>query len=87
VAADPYAYPGTDVLRNLLDLRDAAALAEREAALSAIRIAQRERRFTPGDFDLAHLQATHGHIFGDISPGAGELRTVRITKGRPVRAA
>lgn len=81
MAADPYVYPGTDVLRNLLDLRDAAALAEREAALSAIRVAQLERRFIPGDFDLAHLQATHRHIFGDIYPWAGELRTVRITKG------
>jgi cell filamentation protein len=81
VAADPYVYPGTDVLRNLLDLRDAAALAEREAALSAIRIAQLERRFIPGDFGLTHLQATHRHICGDIYPWAGELRTVRITKG------
>jgi hypothetical protein len=69
------------VLRNLLDLRDAGALAEREAALSAIRIAQLERRFIPGDFGLTHLQATHRHIFGDIYPWAGELRTVRITKG------
>lgn len=81
MTADPYVYPDTDVLRNLLDLRDAAALAEREAALSAIRIAQLERRFIPGDFDLAHMQATHRHIFGDIYPWAGELRTVRITKG------
>jgi cell filamentation protein len=81
VAVDPYVYPGTDVLRNLLDLRDAAALAEREAALSAIRIAQLERRFIPGDFGLTHLQATHRHILGDIYPWAGELRTVRITKG------
>jgi cell filamentation protein len=81
VAGDPYVYPGTDVLRNLLGVRDAAALAEREAALSAIRIAQLERRFIPGDFDLAHLQATHRYIFGDIYPWAGELRTVRIIKG------
>jgi cell filamentation protein len=81
VAADPYVYPGTDVLRNLLDLHDGAALAEREAALSAIRIAQLERHFIPGDFDLAHLQATHRYIFGDVYPWAGELRTVRITKG------
>ena len=81
MAADPYVYPGTDVLCNLLDLRDAAELAEREAALSAIRIAQLERRFIPGDFDLAHLQATHRYIFGDIYSWAGELRTVRITKG------
>jgi cell filamentation protein len=81
VAADPYVYPGTDVLCNLLDLHDAAELAEREAALSAIRIAQLERRFIPGDFDLAHLQATHRYIFGDIYSWAGELRTVRIAKG------
>jgi cell filamentation protein len=81
VAADPYVYTGTDVLRNLLDLRDGTALAKREAAVSAIRIAQLERRFIPGDFDLAHLQATHRHIFGDIYPWVGELRTVRITKG------
>jgi cell filamentation protein len=81
VAADPYVYPGTEVLRNRLDLHDGAALAEREAALSAIRIAQLERRFIPGDFDLAHLQATHRYIFGDVYPWAGELRTVRITKG------
>jgi hypothetical protein len=31
VAADPYVYPGIDVLCNLLDLRDAAELAERDA--------------------------------------------------------
>jgi cell filamentation protein len=81
VAADPYVYPGTDVLRNLLDLRDGAALAAREAALSAIRIAQLELRFIPGDFDLTHLQATHRYIFGDVYSWAGDLRTVRITKG------
>ncbi len=81
MAADPYVYPGTDVLCNLLDLRDAAELAEREAAISAIRIAQLERRFIAGDFDLTHLQATHRYIFGDVYSWAGELRTVRITKG------
>jgi cell filamentation protein len=81
MADDPYIYPGTDVLRNRLDIRDAADLAEREAALSAIRIAQLERRFIPGGFDLAHLKATHRHIFGDVYPWAGQLRTVRISKG------
>lgn len=68
------------MLRNLLDIRQAADLNEREAALSAIRIAQLERRFISGDFDLAHLQATHRYIFGDIYSWAGELRTVRIAK-------
>ena len=78
---DPSVYPGTDVLRNHLGIREAADLAEREAALSVIRIAQLERRFIPGGYDLAHLQATHRYIFGDVYPWAGELRTVRIVKG------
>jgi hypothetical protein len=56
MADDPYVYPGTDVLRNRFDLRDAADLAEREAAISAIRIAQLERRRIPGGYDLARLQ-------------------------------
>lgn len=81
MADDPYVYPGTDVLRNRLDIRNAAELAKREAALSAIRITQLERRFISGGYDLAHLQATHRIIFGDVYPWAGELRTVRISKG------
>lgn len=81
MADDPYVYPGTDVLRNRLDIRGAADLAECEAALSAIRIAQLERRRIPGGYDLAHLQAAHRHIFGDVYAWAGELRTVRISKG------
>lgn len=81
MADDPYVYPGTDVLRNRLNIRNAAELAEREAALSAIRIAQLERRHLPSGYDLAHLQATHRLIFGDVYLWAGELRTVRISKG------
>lgn len=78
---DPYVYPGTDILRNRLGIHDATELAGQEAALSSIRIAQLERRFIPGDYDLAHLKATHGYIFGEVYPWAGELRTVRIAKG------
>jgi hypothetical protein len=40
VDVDPYVYPSTDVLRSLLDMHQADERAEREAALSAIRIAQ-----------------------------------------------
>lgn len=80
-AEDPYVYPGTDILRNRLGIREAPELAAQEAALSSIRIAQLERRFVPGDYDLAHLKATHGYIFGEMYSWAGELRTVRIAKG------
>ncbi len=80
MADDPYVYPGTNVLRNRLDIRQAADLTERETTLSVIRIAQLELRFIPGGYDLAHLQAANRYIFGDIYPWAGELRTVRIAK-------
>jgi cell filamentation protein len=78
----PYVYPGTNVLRNHFGIRDATELAEREAAHSAIRIAELERRFIPGDYDTAHLRAVHRKIFGDLYPWAGELRTVKVAKAR-----
>jgi cell filamentation protein len=78
MADDPYVYPGTNVLRNHFGIRDAAELAELEAAISAGRIAQLARRFIPGDYDTAHLQAVHRKIFGDIYPWAGEFRWARL---------
>jgi cell filamentation protein len=83
---DPYVYPGTNVLRNHFGIRDVAELAGLEAAISAGRIAQLERRFIPGDYDTAHLQAVHRKIFGDLYPWAGELRTVKIAKGESMFA-
>lgn len=81
VDEDPYVYPGTGILRNRLGTREATKLAGQEASLSSIRIAQLERRFISGDYDLAHLKATQGYIFGEVYPWAGELRMVRIAKG------
>ncbi len=83
---DPYVYPGTSVLRNHFGIRDAAELAQLEAAISAGRIAQLERESIPGDYDTPHLQAVHRKIFGDLYPWAGELRTVKIAKGESMFA-
>jgi len=83
---DPYSYPGTDVLRNHFGIRDATELAQRESGLTAVRIAELERRFISGDYDTAHLQAVHRKIFADLYPWAGELRTVKIAKGGSVFA-
>ena len=52
-----------------------------EAALSASRMVDLERRRLPGRYDLAHLRAYHRFIFGDVYDWAGELRTVSIAKG------
>lgn len=74
-----YCYPPDySVLKNKLDIRDAAKLdyEEREFVL------QRTRQGVPkGDFDLLHLRDIHKHLFQDIYEWAGEIRTVEINKG------
>ena len=64
-AGDLYLDPASGVLRNLLGITDAAELARAEAALSASRLIDLERRL-PGRYDLAHLQAFHRYILGDV---------------------
>ena len=80
MAEDPYVYPGTDVLRNRFGVRDAAELARRENDAATARLLQLKTRPLAGHYDLPHLQAFHRHIFGDVYPWAGEMRTVAIAK-------
>jgi cell filamentation protein len=75
---DPYLYPGTSVLRNLLDIRDAKALENYEIEISRLRSWE---RLPEGDFDPTHYCAVHRHLFGDVYEWAGTYRTVRIAKG------
>lgn len=82
VAQDKYCYPDSDVLINLLDIQDAGLLAEAEAEFTA----ERYRTYQAShlaliDFNLAHLQQLHHHLFQDIYEWAGELRDVDIAKG------
>jgi len=74
---DPYQYPGTNVLINHLGIKDQKLLDQRERQLADVRC---EFDMPKGDFNLEHLQAIHRHIFQDIYPWAGELRTVEINK-------
>ena len=75
---DPYVYPGTDVLRNLRDLREPVMLREYETDATQFRISQLKRKPIAGVFDAAHLRAIHRHIFQDVYVWAGEFRTVEI---------
>jgi cell filamentation protein len=68
------------VLRNRADLRDAAALAAREAQATTLRIAQLGAQRLEGAYDLAHLQRFHRFIFQDIYAWAGELRSTPLAK-------
>ncbi len=71
---DPYIYPGTTVLRNKLDLRDADALEEfeRRAVLAALyKLRVKPLKLSIG---VPRLKATHKAIFGQVYPWAGEFR-------------
>lgn len=78
--SDPdYCYPPDyTVLRNKLDLRTQDDLDAFERMAVQVRA---EQGCPTGAFDLAHLQAIHGHLFQDVYDWAGELRTVPLRKG------
>jgi cell filamentation protein len=75
---DPYLYPGSSILRNKLGITGSAQFDIVERALVTQRITE---GVPAGDFDLAHLQAIHLHLFQDVYEWAGALRTVEIAKG------
>lgn len=80
---DPYLIPGTGTLRNSKGITDPARLEVFETRVSAARIYQlvAGEVTIPGRWNLDHLMAHHRHIFADVYPWAGQLRTVSIEKG------
>lgn len=75
---DPYLDPHTGILTNLIGARAAA-----EADLVAVRTLQLFRHPPAPTRDLAELQAIHRHLFQDVYPWAGQLRTVDLRKTVP----
>ncbi len=75
---DPYTYDRSTVLRNKLDLREAADLNAFEAEISTQRATE---PLPGGELDFAHYCAVHHHLFQDVYEWAGKPRSVRIAKG------
>jgi cell filamentation protein len=75
---DPYTYEKSTVLVNKLDLRTQQELAAFEAEISSARA---EEPLPEGALDFSHYQAVHHHLFQDVYDWAGQMRTVRISKG------
>lgn len=73
-----YFYPDSEVLRNKFGITDADELERAERFIVEHRIRE---GIPTGNFDLAHLQAIHRHLFQDVYEWAGELRTVGMVKG------
>ncbi|HVV71632.1 MAG TPA: Fic family protein [Verrucomicrobiae bacterium] len=76
--SDPLCYPGTTVLRNLLDLTNQQDLDEAELALTLTRF---DEPLPAGNLDVSHYYAVHHHLFQDVYSWAGQPRTIRIGKG------
>lgn len=74
---DPYAYPGTNVLQNLLNIKDSQELEAFEVEISTLRS---EEPLPRGDFDPSHYCRIHHHLFQDVYAWAGQYRTVRTSK-------
>ncbi len=72
-----YCFPGTTILKNRLDLKDAAELAAFEAEISSQRATE---PLPEGQLDAAHYKAIHHHLFQDVYDWAGEIRKIRIGK-------
>ncbi len=73
-----YRYPYSDVLRNKLCITDALKLDLNEMQIVTIRA---ENNVPSGEFNLAHLQSIHYHLFQDVYKWAGEIRQTDISKG------
>jgi len=80
MADDPYVYPGTNVLKNLPEIRDEDQLRRFESLATFKRIAELEYEALRGSFDVKHVRRIHHHVFQDVYSWAGEFRNVDIGK-------
>jgi cell filamentation protein len=78
---DPYVYPGTSILRNFAELRDAERLDRFESDHCFARLLELYEKPVSLGFGLKHLQQIHRHLFQDVYAWAGEFRTVNMAKG------
>ncbi len=81
---DIYLYEGTDVLKNLLDIRDRKLLDEAEADYVTYRLKEITINPLPGCYDYNHLLQMHKYIFQDVYELAGQQRKLNIYKEEPI---
>lgn len=78
VGNDSYCYKDSDVLVNILGIKDGALLHKAERDISNANAAAIEFQAPP--YDLEYLKTIHHQLFKDLYSWAGELRTVDISK-------
>lgn len=81
--ADPYLLPGTEVLRNKLNLTVQAVLDEAEGDFASLRLRELAQSQIEGDYGVRHFLSFHRYIFQDLYDWAGEPRRMNIVKEEP----
>lgn len=83
-ALNPYIDPDTGTHYNKLGITDREQLKQAEYAITRQRIAELKETPITGKYDLDHLQRVHHHIFQDVYPWAGQVRTLNFSKRDPI---
>lgn len=81
--SDPYIYPGTDILKNILDIKDKKILDDAEADYVSLRLRELAESPLAGNYDFTHISRMHRYMFQDIYAWAGKVRTINIEKEEP----
>ena len=74
---------GQHVMRNLVAATTYDELRHREDSFVGVRGATLRAHGIPTSYDLDGLREIHRHLFQDVYPWAGEVRTVDLAKGIP----
>ncbi len=61
-----YCYPGTNILKNKLNIRDLDTLHDAERDFSSVRQAELSNMGVTGDFSFKHLCSIHKQLFQDV---------------------
>ena len=75
-----YCYPGTNVLKNKLNIRDAQTLKKAEEEITLIKHMELLKNPIRGNFTKSHLMNIHQFLFEDLYPFAGKIRREQISK-------
>lgn len=73
-----FTQPGSDVLKNKLNITNGLKLANAEGDFAAARLAELHVRPIVGAFTTEHLQSIHAHVFQDVYEWAGQLRQINL---------
>jgi len=76
---DPYCYPSSNVLQNLLNIENNKELADAEAELTELAVDEIEFEAPP--YDLDYFKSIHQQVFKDVYEWAGETRRIDMSKG------